>query len=147
MRRSVATFRDRLPMAVALCKHKRMFVVVALRRFFCLLALLGVVLGPVSVGSAASAMALSPDMQMEAMPGMDGSMDMPCCPEQQPAQKNDCGKTCPLALVCSSIILAQGSKANSWRVGVSSRELAHPILQESRLPSALVEPPARPPKA
>ncbi|WP_234823099.1 hypothetical protein [Ensifer adhaerens] len=118
--------------------------VVALRRFFCVLALLGVVLGPVSVGSAASAMALSPDMQMDAMAGMD---DMSCCPEQKPAQKNDCGKTCPLALVCSSIILAHGSKANSWRIDLSARDLSHPILQENRLPSALVEPPARPPKA
>lgn len=144
MRRSVATFRDRLPMSAALCKHKRMFVVVALRRFFYVLALLGVVLGPVSVGTAASAMALSPDMQMDAMAGMD---DMSCCPEQQPAQKNDCGKTCPLALVCSSIILAHGSKANSWRIDLSARELSHPVLQENRLPSALVEPPARPPKA
>lgn len=121
-----------------------MFVVVALRRFFCVLALLGIVLGPVSVGTAASAMALSSDMQMDGMAGMD---DMSCCPEQQPAQKNDCGKTCPLALVCSSIILAHGSKANSWRIDLSARELSHPILQENRLPSALVEPPARPPKA
>ena len=131
-------------MRIGLCKHKRMFVVVALRRFFCLLALLGVVLGPVSVGTAASAMALSSEMQMDAMAGMG---DMPCCPEQQPAQKNDCGKTCPLALVCSSLILAHGSKACSWRVDLSTRDLSHPVLQENRLPSALVEPPARPPKA
>lgn len=143
MRRPVATFRDRLPMNVALCKHSCMFAVVALRRFLCVLALLGVVLGPVSVGTAASAMALSSDMQMDAMTGMD---DMSCCPERQPAQKNDCGKTCPLALVCSSIILAHGSKANSWRIDLSARVLSHPILQDNRLPSALVEPPARPPK-
>ncbi|WP_141679401.1 hypothetical protein [Ensifer adhaerens] len=131
-------------MNVAPCKHSCVFAVVALRRFLCVLALLGIVVGPVSVSTAASAMALSSDMQMDAMTGMD---DMSCCPEQQPVQKNDCGNTCPLALVCSSIILAHGSKANSWRIDLSARELSHPILQETRLPSALVEPPARPPKA
>jgi len=133
-------------MDVALCKHKCMFAVVALRRFLCLLALLGVVLGPVSVSTAAGAMALSSDMQMEAMPGMDGFDDMSGCPEQQPARKNECGKACPLALVCSSIILVHEDRASSWRVDLSSRELSHAIRHDSQLPSALVEPPARPPK-
>ncbi|THK35345.1 hypothetical protein EHS39_25350 [Ensifer sp. MPMI2T] len=134
-------------MNVALCKHKRMFAAAALRRFLCLLALLGVVLGPVSVSTAASAMVLSSDMQMEAMPGMEHSDDMSGCPEQQPVQKNECGHKCPLALICSSTILAHDEKAGGWRVDLSSRELSHLILQENGLPSALVEPPARPPKA
>lgn len=95
MRLSVAIFRDHLPLNVALCKHKRMFAVVALRRLLCLLALLGVVLGPVSVSSAAGAMALSSDMQMEAMPGMEASDDMSCCPEKQPIQKNESGMPVP----------------------------------------------------
>ncbi|MEY9559511.1 hypothetical protein [Sinorhizobium fredii] len=37
------------------------------------LALLGIVLGPLSVSTAASAMAASSDMQMAAMPGMDSA--------------------------------------------------------------------------
>ncbi|MCA1493432.1 hypothetical protein I6F11_21175 [Ensifer sp. NBAIM29] len=134
-------------MRVAPCKHRRMFAVVALRRLLCVLALLGVVLGPVSVSTAANAMALSSDMQMEAMPGMESSDDMSGCPEQQPAQNNECGKACPLALVCSSIILVHEDKASGWRVDLSSRELSHAIRHDSHLPSALVEPPARPPKA
>lgn len=125
----------------------RMFVVVALRRFLYLLALLAIVLGPVSVSSAASAMALSSDMQMEVMPGMDGPDDMSCCPEEQPAQKSDCGHGCPFALICTSIILAHEDKADGWRVELMSRGLAQAILQESHMPSAIVQPPARPPKA
>ncbi|WP_026186522.1 hypothetical protein [Ensifer sp. BR816] len=124
-----------------------MFAVVALRRFLCLLALLGVVIGPVSVGTAASAMALSSDMKMEAMAGMDGVEDMSDCPEEQPAQKNRCGSACPLALICSSTILAHEYKADGWRIDLASLELSHGSLHDSHLPSAIVEPPARPPKA
>lgn len=94
---SAATFRDRLPLDADLCQLTRMFVVVALRRFLCLLVLLAVVIGPVSVGAATSAMASS-DMQMEAMASTDISEDMSCCP-QQPPLKNDCGSACPLGLV------------------------------------------------
>ncbi|PDT76536.1 hypothetical protein [Sinorhizobium sp. BJ1] len=130
----------------ALCKHKRMFAVVALRRFLCLLALLGVVFGPVSMSVAANAMALSSDMQMEAMPGMEGAEDMSCCPEQQPAQKNECGRACPLALLCSSTILAH-EDTGGRRISLESRELSHGLLEDSHLPSAIIEPPARPPKA
>ncbi|MCA1408316.1 hypothetical protein I6F26_30380 [Ensifer sp. IC3342] len=133
-------------MHVAPCKHRGMFAVVALRRLLCLLALLGVAFGPVSVSTAANAMALSSDMQMEAMPGMDGSDDMSNCPEQQPVQKNECGKACPLALLCSSTILAH-EDTGGWRISLESRELSHGLLQDSHLPSALVEPPARPPRA
>lgn len=124
--------------------HERMFAVVALRRLLCLLALLGIVLGPVS--AAASEVVLSSDMQMEAMAGMDGSDDMSGCPEQQPVQKNKCGSACPLALICSATILAHEHKAEGWRVNLASRDLSHGFLQESLLPSAIVEPPARPPK-
>ncbi|WP_331374755.1 hypothetical protein [Sinorhizobium chiapasense] len=124
-----------------------MSVVVALRRFFCLLALLGIVLGPVSISTTASAMALSSDMRMEAMADMRDADDMSCCPEQQPVQKNECGSTCPLALVCSSTILAHEDSVAGWRVDRASLYLSHAFLQESQLPSAIVEPPARPPKA
>jgi hypothetical protein len=147
MRPSVATFRDGLPMNAALCKHKCMFVVVALRRFVCLFALLGIVLGPVSVSAAASAMALSSDMQMESMPGMDGSDEMPGCPEEQPAEKNKCGSACPLALICSTTILAADQRADGWRIALATHDLSHAFLQEGHLPSTIIEPPARPPRA
>lgn len=124
-----------------------MVVVVAIRRILCLFALLGIVLGPVSVSTAASAMALSSGMQMVAMPGMGDMDDMSCCPEEQPSQKSDCGNACPLALICSSTILAYEDRTDGWRVDRTPYSLSHGFLQESHLPSAVLEPPARPPKA
>lgn len=146
VRPSVATFRDGLPMNFSLCQHMRMFYLVVLRRLMLALALLGIVLGPMSVSTAVSAMAASSDMQMAAMPGMDSADEMPCCPEEQP-QKNTCGSSCPLALICSSTILVHEHSADGWRVDLASLGLAHQFLQDSQLPSAIVEPPARPPKA
>ncbi|WP_244512750.1 hypothetical protein [Ensifer sp. LC163] len=120
---------------------------VALRRLLLSLALLGIVFGPVSVGVAASAMARSSEMQMAAMPGMDNPDDMSCCPEEKPVQKSDCASACPLALICSSSILVHEPKTDGWQVNLAWRGLSHDLLQEGHLPSALVEPPARPPKA
>lgn len=118
---------------------------VVLRRILLAFALLGIVFGPVSISAAASAMARPAEMQMADMPAM--SDDMSCCPDQKPAQKGDCGSTCPLALICSSSILAHEHAAGGWRVDPAWRGPSHDLLQESHLPSAIVEPPARPPKA
>lgn len=124
-----------------------MFAVVALRRLLCLFALLGLVAGPVGVGTTVSAMVLSSGMQIEAMPGMGSSDYMSCCPDKEPIQKNKCAHACPWALICSSTILAHENTADRWRVDLASRALSHGLLQEGHLPSAIVEPPARPPKA
>ncbi|ASP63102.1 hypothetical protein CN138_25430 [Sinorhizobium meliloti] len=142
---SVATFHDRLPLDADLCQLTRMFVVVALRRFLCLLVLLAVVIGPVSVGAATSAMASS-DMQMAAMASTDVSEDMSCCPRQPPL-KNDCGSACPLGLVCAGSILAHADRAEGWSVYRDARDASHALLQDSELSSATIDPPARPPKA
>ncbi|WP_457811924.1 hypothetical protein [Sinorhizobium meliloti] len=142
---SGATFRDRLPLDADLCQLTRMFVVVALRRFLCLLVLLAVVIGPVSVGAATSAMASS-DMQMAAMASTDVSEDMSCCPRQPPL-KNDCGSACPLGLVCAGSILAHADRAEGWSVYREARDASHALLQDSELSSAAIDPPARPPKA
>ncbi|XNY09569.1 hypothetical protein ACMFL9_32320 (plasmid) [Sinorhizobium meliloti] len=124
-----------------------MIAMVVLRRLLFAFALLGIVLGPVSVSTAASAMALSSDMQMAAMPAADDVDDMSGCPEEQQSQKDFCGKSCPLALICSSTILADEQRAAGWRVRLASRSLSHGFPQEAHLPSAIVEPPPRPPKA
>jgi hypothetical protein len=86
-------------------------------------------------------------MQMAVMPGADDVDDMSGCPEEQPSQKNFCGKACPLALICSSTILADENRAVGWRVRLASRSLSHGFLQEAHLPSTIIEPPPRPPKA
>lgn len=115
-----------------------MFVVVALRRFLCLLVLLAVVIGPVSVGAATSAMASS-DMQMAAMASTDVSEDMSCCPRQPPL-KNDCGSACPLGLVCAGSILAHADRAEGWSVYREARDASHALLQDSELSSATIDP-------
>jgi hypothetical protein len=120
---------------------------VVLRRLLFAFALLGIVVGPVSVSAAASAMALSSDMQMAAMPGVDDGDDMSGCPDEQAPQTGFCGKACPLALICSSTILANENRADGWRVRLASRSLSHGFPQEAHLPSAIVEPLPRPPKA
>nr|WP_115422044.1 hypothetical protein [Sinorhizobium sp. M14] len=121
-----------------------MIVVAAIRRILYLIALLGIVFGPVSISTAASAMALSSDMQMKATSGMD---DMSCCPEELPSQNSDCGKACPLVLVCSSIILVHQNTAEGWSVALNPRSLPLGTFEESNIASAVIEPPARPPKA
>ncbi len=137
-------------MSVTVCQHTSMFYLVVLRRLMIALALLGIVVGPVSVSTAAAAMAGASDMQMAPMPEMDmaGADEMPCCPDEQPApQEKACGTACPLALLCSTTILAQKDNSDGWRVDLTLLALSHDRLQEDHLPSAIVEPLARPPKA
>ncbi|WP_033056915.1 hypothetical protein [Sinorhizobium arboris] len=143
---SIATFRDRLPLGADLCQPMRMSALAALRRFLCLLALLGVVVAPVSVGTSTSAMAAS-DMRMEAMASMDVSEDMSCCPQQQLPRKNDCGSPCPLGLICAGSVLAHADRAEGWGVHRDARGASHTLLHDSELSSATIDPPARPPKA
>lgn len=139
---SVTGFQS-TPVYASLCA---MIAMVVLRRLTFALALLGIVLGPVSVSTAASTMALSSDMQMAAMPSAGDVDEMPGCPEEQQSQKDFCGKACPLALICSSTILADEHKPAGWRVRLASRSLSLGFLQEAHLPSAIVEPLPRPPR-
>ncbi|MBY3177612.1 hypothetical protein HFO27_23735 [Rhizobium leguminosarum] len=123
--------------------------VVAIQRLLCVLAMLGVILGPVSMGVAESAMASSAaamagmDMQMTSADTASMTEEMPCCPgEKQPP--NYCSKNCPLALICSSMLLVPASDAASLSVSYPG---APPFLvgHDASLASAMVEPPARPP--
>ena len=129
-----------------------MNLVAAIQRLLCVFAMLGVILGPVSVGMAETAMASTEHgtmtgMQMPAVSHDVAVMqaDMPCCPsEKQPPI--DCSKNCPLALICASMILVQAPDTASLPVsypGVPSFAIGH----DANAASALVEPPARPPRA
>ncbi|APO68084.1 hypothetical protein IE4872_CH02474 [Rhizobium gallicum] len=124
--------------------------IAAFQRLLCVFAMLGVILGPVSTSMAESAMASSAEV---SMPGMEmasasaeaaSTEDMPCCPdEQQPPV--DCSKNCPLALICASMLLVQAPATAS--VSVSNlRAPSFSFDQEATLASALIEPPARPPR-
>lgn len=125
-------------------------------RLFLFVAMLAVIIGPMSTGLASSAMVSSgqtmtdgmsgamPGMKME--PGMKMGCEMPCSPEKQPV-KPDCAKGCPLSLVCTTSIFAYAPGGHGWSFAVSWLSHRYDLIPASQLTSALVEPPARPPKA
>ena len=106
-------------------------------RLFLALALLGLVLGPMTAAAAPSKSAQA----MASMP--DG---MPCCPDDQPAVP-DCAKDCPFAVLCvSGVFSAQVPGTPFLRL--------HATLGDDFLGGGAValsslagEPPPRPPKA
>ena len=120
-------------------------------RLFLFVAMLAVVVGPMSIGLAGSAMASSVPATMEAissgdMSGMNMTEDMPCCPEKQPV-RTDCDKGCPLALVCTTSISAHAPDAHGWSFAMSWQSHRYDLMPAEQLTSALIEPPARPPRA
>lgn len=120
----------------------------AIHRLFLLVAMLAVVLGPASIGLAGSAMASSSAAMtddMDSMAGMKMTEEMPCCPESQPI-KPDCAKGCPLSLVCTASIFAHAPDAHGWSYAISWRSHRYDLIPTEHPTSALIEPPARPPK-
>lgn len=118
-----------------------------IHRLLVVTAMLGIIVGPMSIGAADSVMASSGPATMDEMSGMDMSGDMPCCPDETPI-KPDCGsKSCPLTLVCTTVIVGQSAPQYGWSLNpgwVAHRFLIPPYAE---LASLLVDPPARPPKA
>lgn len=107
-------------------------------RLLSVLALVGLLVFPVSVVASENAMAAA-QAHAASMAAMD---DMPCCPK--PA-KPDCGMDCPLVIVCTSSAAAHIAKAD-WVTatpGWSDLEFNRTIFLT--LASLDPEPPARPP--
>ncbi|API51348.1 hypothetical protein BMW22_06640 [Rhizobium leguminosarum] len=121
-----------------------------IHRLFLAIAMLAIVIGPMSIGVASSAMASSAPAMIDgmsgAMAGMHMAEQMPCCPEQQPV-KPDCAKGCPLALVCTTSIFAHAPDVHGWSFAISWASHRYHLMPASQLTPAHVEPPARPPKA
>lgn len=120
------------------------------RHLFLFVAMVAVVVGPASIELAGSAMASSlPAMSddMSSVTGMKIMEEMPCCPGQQPIKKTNCGKECPLLLVCTTSIFAHPPNIHGWSFAISRTSHRYDLMPASQLTSALVEPPARPPKA
>ncbi|AYG58473.1 hypothetical protein [Rhizobium jaguaris] len=121
-----------------------------LHRLFLLVAMLAVVIGPVSIGLASSAMAASGHVAMDGMSsdmsGMNMAEDMSCCLQTQPV-KSDYAKGCALALVCTTSISAHASDHHGWSFALSWLSHRYDLFPASQLTSTLIEPPARPPKA
>lgn len=121
-----------------------MVVIAALRRFLLLFAMLGLLFAPATIGMAMAAMTpgINTQMNME----MDSEADMPCCPDEQPVTRLDCGKPCPLALICSTSLVGSFGSNAEWKIAFASRDLTFSLPSESDLRSTVSEPPARPPK-
>jgi len=133
-------------MASSACQYWLMTFARSIHRVFLFVALLGIIVGPMSIGTAGSAMASSGAGQMEAMAGMGMASDMHCCPDSQPI-KPDCGKSCPLALVCTTAIVANVADQHIWSVAIPWLSHRFDMMPHAQLASTLIDPPVRPPKA
>lgn len=113
-----------------------MFMKVIHRLLF-VTAVLGIIVGPMSIGAADSVMASSVPAAMD---------DMSCCPDEMPIKPDCGGKSCPLALVCTTVIVGQSATEYGWSLNLGW--LAHRFLvtPHAELASSLVDPPARPPR-
>lgn len=128
------------------CQTVTMRFMKAIHRLLLVTAMLGIIVGPMSIGAAGSVMASSGPAAMDQMSGMDMSGDMPCCPDEMPVNP-DCGsKSCPLALICTTVIAGQSSAQYGWSLNLGW--VAHRFLvpPHAELTSSLVDPPARPPR-
>jgi len=117
----------------------------AIMRLVPLCALLGMLIAPVSMIAAENAMAFSKSDTMANMPGMQGDT-MPCCPDAKPV-KPDCGKSCPLVIICASSTVLALPRTDWSAAQLSWASHIYTDLRFDRLPSLVAEPPARPPKA
>lgn len=109
---------------------------VAIRHFFAVLAVLGLVLGPVA----------SPASAQISIAGMSDEMaDMPCCPLGQPAAP-DTPKTCPLIAFCVVKVVENHFDRHGAIVRVA---VAHILLSgdDAAPESRLTVPPPRPPRS
>ncbi|MDW5316159.1 hypothetical protein [Rhizobium sp. PL01] len=117
-----------------------------IHRLLFVTAMLGTIVGPMGIGAADSAMAASGPAAMDSMAGMDMPDDMPCCLDEQPT-KPDCGsKSCPLAVLCTTAIVAQVTTSHSWSLNVGWTAHRFLISPYAELVSSLVDPPVRPPR-
>lgn len=138
---NVATLRDPLSIPFLLCNMGVMNRTSAMWRLLALFALLGMLIAPVSTIAAENAMALS---KIAVMPGMQD--DMPCCPDAKPVMP-DCGKSCPLVIICTSSAVFALPRDDWSAARLSWTSHVYADMQFDRLSSVAAEPPARPPRS
>ena len=125
-----------LPTKSAPCDDWRMRFVAIIHRLLLLSGLLGILLSPVNVGMAGSAMAASVSTLMTAMPE-----EMARCP----GETSGCdGVACPMALLCATAFVGHAA----GETPVNLVWTAHRFLNVPSpvLASSLVDPPVRPPR-
>ena len=123
-----------LPTPMASCQTMRMRFLKVIHRLLFVTALLGIVVGPMSIGAA------------DNMAGMEMSGDMPCCPDEMPTKPGCGSKSCPLALLCTTVIVGQAASTQSWSLNVGWAAHRYLVSPHAELASLLADPPVRPPR-
>ncbi len=121
----------------------RMKLLPSFTRLLSLFALLGLLVIPVSSVAAGNAMAKFEKASAHTMAAMG---DLPCCPKEQPV-KPDCGKDCPLVIICTTSISFSVVRYGWSPAALHWLQLDYALPADSALASLAGEPPARPPKA
>lgn len=108
-----------------------------IHRILLMSALLGIIFGPVSIGTAGSVMASSVSTHQAMM-----LEDLGCCP----GEKAGCnGAACPLAVLCAATFAGHPADEQAARFSPVWTAYQFSSIPYPVLTSALVEPPARPP--
>lgn len=116
-----------------------------LRTMLPVLAIVGLILGPVIASANGPAMAAAP--AMSAMAAEHAMADgMPCCPPKQPAMP-DCQKDCPLMAICMAKCFADTPTLATFSRSVSGDGDLIALTAERFPASQVSTPPARPPRS
>lgn len=110
-----------------------------LRTILPVLAIVGLIFGPVVASASGAAMMAGPAMSTMA----DG---MPCCPHKQPAAP-DCQKDCSLMALCMAKCFAETSVFSALTDRISGNGDLLALASERFPPSHASVPPARPPRS
>lgn len=133
-------------MLFAACQYHLMVFIRALHHLLLSAALVALLFAPASMSAAEAAMVPS---AMAAAVTMDGMVDMPeampCCPKPKPVP-SDCGKACPLALICTSSLIGHTADEVTVPDGVVAASTAFNSSVFTALSSLGYSPPQRPPK-
>ena len=116
----------------------------AIRRVLSILAVLGLVLAPVTAPAVAGGMDASIAMMATSDDGATAN-EMPCCPPEKPVMP-DCMKACPLLTLCMAKTLHGVSSAATVMARLGLAEVFRPANDTT--PDLLAQgPPPRPPQA
>jgi hypothetical protein len=122
--------------------------VLAITRLLALLALVGLILGPLARPAMATNMGSPPAAMMDGHAGMvmdHAAMgEMPCCPDEAP--KSDCAKDCPLMALCASTGVQFPTTGPGLIIPATHSATLIPE-RAVELHGLIQRPPAKPPKA
>jgi hypothetical protein len=111
-------------------------------RFLAVVAMLGVLVIPVSAVAAGNAMTSDPAV-MQSMASMK---NMPCCPGEKQA-KPDCGKDCPLVVICMASNVLNLARVDWVPAALHWSYHDYGSASAETLASIPADPPVRPPRA